>query len=209
MSTKLYIVGAGSVGGHIAWNIDSYGIEYEILGFFDDDPMKIGSEIFGYKVLGSVKNLLEISNAAVVFGIAFPKIKRKIVEKLSINDTLIFPSLVHEKAWISKGVNIGAGSVVYPGTTINYGSKIGDFVVLNMNCALGHHTKVGNYSSFAPGVNTGGHTSIGEAVDMGIGASTIQDVQIGAGTVVGGQSMVIGDLESDITVAGVPAKKIE
>ena len=206
MRTKLYIVGAGSVGGHIAWNINSYGNHYEISGFFDDAPEKIGKEIFGHKVLGPVSDLLNISDAAVVFGIAFPKIKRQIVEKLSANDTLIFPPLVHEKAWVSKNVSIGNGSVIYPGTSINYGSLIGDFVVLNMNCALGHHTKVGDYSSFAPGVNTGGHTSIGEAVDMGIGSSTIQNIKIGDRSIVGGQSMVVQDIKSDKTVMGIPAK---
>lgn len=208
MKKKLYIVGAGSVGGHIAWNIASYGNEYEIGGFFDDDPDKIGMEMFGYQVLGPVDDLLHVKHASAVFGIAFPKVKKLIVEKLIKNKSLSFPSLVHEKAWISKGVTIGKGSVIYPGTSVNYGSIIGDFVVLNMNCALGHHTIVGDFSSFAPGVNTGGHTVIEEEVDMGIGSSTIQKRRIGEGSVVGGQSMVVKDVAPGIRVAGVPAKPL-
>lgn len=207
MKKKLYIVGAGSVGGHIAWNIDSYGSEYEIAGFLDDDPDKIGMEMFGNRVLGPVDELLSIEHAAVIFGIAFPKVKRQIVERLTVNATLTFPALIHERAWLSNGASIGEGSVIYPGTSINYGSVIGNFVVLNMNCALGHHTRIGNYSSFAPGVSTGGHTTVGEGVDIGIGASTIQDVMIGSGSVVGGNSMLIRDVQPNSKVAGVPARQ--
>ncbi len=208
MKKKLYIVGAGSVGGHVAFNIQEYSEEYEIEGFFDDDPEKIGRKQFGFRVLGPVDEALKLKNKAVVIGIAFPKIKRKILKKLSANSSLLYPSLVHQKAWISRGVSIGRGCIIYPGTTINFGSEIKDFVVINVNCSLGHHTNAGTYSSFAPGVNTGGHTMIEEAVDMGIGVSTIQDVRIGADSIVGGQSMVIKDVDPGTTVAGVPARVI-
>jgi sugar O-acyltransferase (sialic acid O-acetyltransferase NeuD family) len=208
MKAKLYIVGAGSVGGHIAHNIDGYGNKYKIAGLFDDDPDKIGDEMFGYPVIGSTEDALELEDAHVAVGIAFPKVKEVVIQKLSENETLIFPSLVHEKAWVSKDVSIGKGSVIYPGSSINYGSDIGEFVVMNMNCALGHHTKVGHFSSLAPSVSSGGHTSIGDCVDVGIGACTIQNIEIGKGCIIGGQSMVINSVPSGATVAGVPSKQI-
>lgn len=208
MKKKLYIIGAGSVGGHVALNIDQYTEDYQIVGFLDDDADKRKTELFGYKVLGTVKEAIELRNVGVVLGIAFPHIKKYILNSLSTNTTLIFPTLIHERAWVSKDVKIGKGSIIYPGTSINYGSDIGDFVVNNMNCALGHHTTIGGFSSLAPGVNTGGHTTIGEAVDIGIGASTLQNVHIGADSIIGGQSMVIRDVAPHTTVVGVPAKII-
>ncbi len=208
MKKKLYIVGAGSVGGHIALNIRAYTEEFELAGFLDDDSEKWKRKMFGSEVLGPVRELLELKNVSVVLGIAFPKVKKTLVEVLSKNRTLDFPALVHDKAWISGEVSIGSGSVIYPGTSINYGSEIGNFVVVNMNCAFGHHTRIGDYSSFAPGVSTGGHTAIGEGVDVGIGASTIQDVIIGSGSVVGGNSMLIRDVQPNSKVAGVPARQL-
>ena len=206
MKTDLYIVGAGSVGGHVALNVQQYSSDYRVAGFFDDDQQKIGTKQFGVDVLGSVNEVLQKDQAHVVIGIAFPKIKRRILQQLSANNTLHYPTLVHERAWISSGVTIGKGSIIYPGTTINFGSEIHDFVVLNANCSLGHHTRVGAYSSFAPGVNTGGHTTIEDEVEMGIGACTLQDVQVGASSIVGGQSMIIKNVKPGATVAGVPAK---
>ena len=205
----MYIVGAGSVGGHLAYNIETYIKDAEIVGFFDDDPGKVGSDMFGYPVLGPVDELVQLADVNVVFGIAFPKIKKGIVEKLSVNKTLLYPTLIHEKAWVSKGVTVGEGSIIYPGTTINYGCSVASFVVMNMNCALGHHTTVGNYTSFAPGVCTGGHTEIGDCVEMGVGASTIQNVRIGDRSIVGGQSMVVKDVEKGSRMAGVPARSMK
>jgi len=208
MNMKLYIVGAGSVGGHIARNIEGYGDRYEIEGLLDDDPLKIGTSLFGYPVLGPVEHALELTGAHIVVGIAFPNTKKAVITTLSQNSSLIYPALVHDKAWVSEDVSVGKGTVIYPGTCINYGSQIGNFVVMNMNCSLGHHTFVGDYSSLAPGVNTGGHTQIGRSVDVGIGVSTLQDIKLGDHSVIGGQSMVIRDVKKNSRIAGVPAKEI-
>lgn len=208
MKKELFIVGAGSVGGHVALNIEEYSEEYTILGFFDDDPAKVRTRQFGFDVIGPVETLLHVKNAEVVIGIAFPGVKQTIIERLSVNSTIKFPSLIHKNAWISRDVSIGQGCIIYPGTTINFGSKIDDFVVLNANCALGHHTHIGAYSSLAPGVNTGGHTTFEEGVDVGIGVSTLQDMVIGAGSIIGGQSVITRHVESGSTVVGVPARAL-
>ena len=205
---KLYIIGAGSVGGHVALNINEYSEEFEVMGFLDDDPTKIGTNQFGFNVLGDVSTALDLQDSAVVIGIAFPEAKRTIWERISANEKLTYPTLVHSKAWVSQDVALGQGTIIYPGTAINYGSQIGDFVVINMNCAFGHHTTVGSFTSFAPGVNTGGHTMVGEGVEIGIGASTLQDIRIGDGSVVGGQSMVTKNVDPHSKVVGVPAKNI-
>ena len=209
MSKKpLYIIGAGSVGRHVALNIEEYTQEYAVAGFFDDDSAKAGTTQFGVEVIGPIDEALKLKHAAIVIGIAFPAIKQKIINRLVANNTLAFPTLIHERAWISRDVLVGKGCIIYPGSTINFGSRIEDFVVLNMNCSLGHHTTVGTYSSFAPGVNTGGHTIFHDRVDVGIGASTIQGITVGTGSVIGGQSMVVQHVDAETTVAGVPAKEL-
>ncbi len=208
MKKKLYIIGAGSVGGHVALNIEEYSNEFEIMGFFDDDPEKIQTKQFGYNVIGTVDDALKLQEASVIIGIAFPKIKQKIIEKLSLNSSFVYPTLIHRKAWLSKGVTVRQGCIVYPGATINYGTEINDFVVINMNCSIGHHTQIGNYSSLAPGVNTGGHTIIERAVDVGIGVSTLQQVRIRENSTIGGQCMVIHDVNPETILAGVPGKYI-
>lgn len=209
MSKSLYIIGAGSVGGHIAWNYDDYGLDYTLAGFLDDDPSKIGTKAFGLDVVGPVEAIYKMPNVAVVIGIAFPAVKKKIFEKITANSAVEFPTLVSNRAWVSRGCTIGQGAIIYPGVSVNYGTALGDFVVTNMNCAIGHDVTVGDYSSLAPGVNLAGHTHIQAGVDMGIGAATRQNVRIGKGSVIGGQSMVIKNVPTGSVHAGVPAKEIQ
>lgn len=97
MKKKLYIIGAGSVGGHIALNIEGYSDDYDIQGFFDDDPEKVGTKQFGFEVLGPIDQALELSQEALVIGIAFPRVKREVVEKLSANSSLLFLRLFMNK----------------------------------------------------------------------------------------------------------------
>tara|TARA_R110000737_G_scaffold352064_1_gene396477 strand:+ start:28707 stop:29333 length:627 start_codon:yes stop_codon:yes gene_type:complete len=205
---QLYIIGAGSVGGHIATNPSLYGLENREILFLDNDSSKIDKTFVGKKIVGSEDILLDIKAPIdVIIGIAFPAIKRKIYDKLKSNSLINFPTLVSKNAWISEGVKIGQGVIVYPNCSINYGTILDDFSILNMNCAVGHECKIGQFSSLAPGVNLGGNTIIGVNTELGIGSSTRQFIHIGDDVKVGGQSMVVNDLESGIHVKGVPAKK--
>lgn len=116
--------------------------------------------------------------------------------------------MVSPFAWVSKNVNIAQGSIIYPGCSINYACHIEEFVVMNMNCAIGHDCHIGAFSSLAPGVNFGGNTRIGKGCDVGIGVATKQQVDIGDYSIIGGQAMVVRNVEKKSTIAGVPGKPI-
>lgn len=209
MRNSLYIIGAGSVGGHLAANPHLYNMNYDSIVFLDDDPEKINTEYVGCRVEASTDYLLSIDfHCDVVIGIAFPGIKQKVYNRFKNNLRLNFISLVASNAWISNNVSLGIGCIIYPHTSINYGSVIEDFVVINMNCALGHHARVGKFSSLAPGVSFGGHTHIGRGVDVGIGASTVQRVTIGDGSIIGGQAMITQSFGSDSRIVGVPGRNL-
>ncbi|ERM81540.1 hypothetical protein P872_09295 [Rhodonellum psychrophilum GCM71 = DSM 17998] len=203
---KLFIVGAGSVGGHIASNWEGYSKGQKLWGFLDDDSSKHGKEFCGYPVLGGLDFLKNYPGSKLIIGIAFSQIKSKIITRLNNIGNFIFPAIISKNAWISNGVNIAEGTIIYPGTAVNYGCEIGSFVVINMNCALGHDVIIGDYTSLAPGVNLGGHTNIGIGVEMGIGTSTKQTIRIEDFAIVGGQAMVIEDIPAYSKSAGVPAK---
>jgi len=210
MKQKLLIIGAGSVGKFIAYNIEQFTTSFEIIGFLDDDILKYNTVIAGFPVIGSVEKLQEFSGKeiAIVWGIAFPSIKKKLFDKYQ-NLTFDFPNFIAKDAWVSEGVIIGKGCIIYPGTTINYETTIDDFVVINMNCSLGHNCRIKSFSSLSPGVNLGGNTVIGKGVALGIGSSTLQRITIEDNAIIGGQAMVISDVLNSDVVVGIPAKSIK
>jgi sugar O-acyltransferase (sialic acid O-acetyltransferase NeuD family) len=208
MKTPLLIIGAGNVGGFLAYNIEEFDQDFEILGFLDDDSAKIGKVLYGYKVLGPVANIRNYVNQeiAVAIGIASPKIKKHIADSLA-GYNFTFPSFISKHAWLSKHVSVGKGVILYPGVSINYETAIGDFVIINMNCAIGHNCSIANYSTLGPGVNLAGFTTIEESVDVGIGVSSRQNIRIGSNSIVGGQTMLIKSVLPYSVVIGVPGKK--
>lgn len=210
MKQKLLIIGAGNIGGFISYNINSFG-NFELLGFLDDDPAKIGKELYGAKVLGNIASIDEHILAygiAVVIGIGNPEMKRKIAKSLE-NKSLFYPNFIGDNVWLSEQVTLGKGVIIYPGTSVNYETTIDDFSIINMNCAIGHNCFLGKYATLAPGVNLGGFTIIGEQTDIGIGATTKQGIQIGNNVQVGGQTMIIKNVNSNEVVVGNPARVIK
>jgi sugar O-acyltransferase (sialic acid O-acetyltransferase NeuD family) len=210
MKQKLLIIGAGSVGKFIAYNINQFAQSFEIIGFLDDDVSKHDTVIAGFSILGAVDKLPEFSgkDISIVWGIAFPSIKKKLFDKYE-NLSFNFPNFIPIGAWVSEAVTFGKGCIIYPGTAINYETKIADFVVINMNCSLGHNCVVKSFSSLAPGVNLGGNSSIGSCVEMGIGSSTVQGIIIDDNATIGGQAMVVSNVSNADVVVGIPAKSIK
>jgi sugar O-acyltransferase (sialic acid O-acetyltransferase NeuD family) len=204
----LVIIGAGNVGGFVAFNQNLFAEQFNIIGFLDDDANKLGKEFYGLKVLGNTEHLFTLDKkVAVAIGIGFPKAKRKVFEKIKENGN-DFPSFVSSRTWVSNNVSIGKGVILYPGVSINYQTVVNDFVIMNMNCAVGHDCNIGKFSALAPGVNLGGFTVLEEAVDMGIGAATKQNIMVGKDAVIGGQAMLVKNVEPGMKIAGVPGKLI-
>ena len=203
---ELIIIAAGNVGGFLTLNQDLFQENYKVIGFLDDDQQKIGKRFWSIPVLGRISEIDKYSGSSIAVGISIPIAKKKILERIG-NDHH-FPSFIGKNAWISNKVKIGKGVIIYPNVSVNHQSIIDDFVVINMNCAIGHDCQIMPGSALAPGVNLGGFTRVGQFADIGIGASTIQQIKIGEGAIIGGQTMLLSDVEPYSTYVGVPGRKL-
>lgn len=206
---KLVIIGAGNVGGYLAYNIEEFG-DYEVVGFLDDDLAKQNKIIYGTKVIGVVNDLkqfAQINDIHVVIGISSPIPKASIAKKIE-SYNFVFPNFISKNVWVSKNVLLGKGVILYPGVSINYETRINDFVTINMNCAIGHNCTIEKFSMLAPGVNLAGFTYVGPCVSIGIGVATRQNIRIGKLSVIGGQSMLVKDVQEESVITGVPGKEI-
>ena len=205
----LYIIGAGDVGGFMAYHANQMG-SYNIQGFLDDNSEKHGQELYGAKVIGGISTLGKIKNkVAVVIAIANPASKKKVYEKIRGIPNIVFPNFIHPSSWIGEKVVLGEGCIIYPNVSINFEAILNNFVIINMNAAIGHNCEFGDFSTVSPSVSCGGFTKLGSQSFLGIGASTLQSTTIGNKSTIGAGAVIIKDIPDNVTVVGNPGKIIK
>lgn len=185
--------------------------DWNVIGFYDDGK-QIGEMIGKLGVIGTMKELLQVKvKTEVIVAIGNPVVKRKLVEKLSANQFISFPALVHPQALLQDHttIRIGAGSIITAGAILTTDIRIGVHVLLNLNCTIGHDVQIGDYSSVMPGANIAGEVNIGYDVLIGSGANILTGIHIGNRARIGAGAVATKNILESETVVGVPARPLK
>ncbi len=104
------------------------------------------------------------------------------------------------------------------GVEIHPGARIGSGVFIDhgMGVVIGETAEIGNRCLLYQGVTLGGtgkdhgkrHPTLDENVVIGAGAKVLGAIHVGANTRIGAGSVVVGDVEADSTVVGIPGRVI-
>ena len=209
---NLIIYGAGDYGEELVWyinEINAVNDEWRILGFIDDG-MEQGTVVYGYPVLGAMDYLENYNEEVyVICSIALPHIKKKIIEKLSHNNKIKYPVIIHPSAVIADDVVIGEGTCVGANAVISIKAEIGRHAIVDQLANVGHHSVIGEYTLIAPGSAIGGHVKIGNLVDMGIGCRVMMLAEVEDNVILGAGAVVVKNIPANCTAVGVPAKPIK
>lgn len=197
-------------GGHAAVIVDmlkaqiEVGAKLRILGYLDDSNKK---EWMGYPVLGRIEDALLFQDIDTVFVIAIGNnmIREKIKNQFR---NLKYYSIIHPSAIIGSNVEIGDGTVVMPGTVINANVRIGNHTIINSGAIIEHDSLLGDYVHISPRATLCGTVTVCNLTHIGAGATIIPGIIIGEKSIVGAGTTVIQDIESNITVVGCPARRI-
>ena len=186
--------------------------KYHVVGLIDSFQ-EVGTERFGYKLLGGEVDIPSIFSerqcSGVVIAIGDNYQRGAMYERIVSNiPDLHMPICVHPSAVIASDVVIGEGSVVMPGAVAVSGSSIGRGCILNTQSSLDHDSEMLDWSSLGPGAVTGGRVRIGERSSIGLGANVIQGATVGNDTVVGAGALVLQDIADRVVAYGVPARSI-
>jgi sugar O-acyltransferase (sialic acid O-acetyltransferase NeuD family) len=118
------------------------------------------------------------------------------------------PPVIDPSASIGFGVAISPGVVVFAGCVLNANARIGQDAIINSACVVEHDCVIGENSHLSPGVRLGGGVIVGKGVHVGIGGVVLPRVHIGDGAIIGAGAVVIRDVDSGLTVVGVPARAL-
>ena len=207
----LVIIGAGGVGREVAWvieQINNLKPTFNVLGYVDDNEALHGNNINGHKILGGIDYLLNMNNnISVICAIANYKVKKNIINKLSLSE-FQYPSIIHPDVYINNTNTVGKGCVIYPGVIVTTNIKVGDYVIISPKCGIGHQVVIEDYCSVLWNVNISGNVKIEEGCLIGSGATIIQNRVIGRETIVGAGAVVVNNIPGNCTAVGIPAKVI-
>ncbi|MCR4442983.1 MAG: acetyltransferase [Peptococcaceae bacterium] len=202
----LLIIGAGGHGRVVADAAEEAG-RWDKIAFLDDWA---AGTAFKWPVLAKTSEaalfLDEYEDVAVALGD-----NRLRVEKLNYCEGLGFnlPAVVHPAAAVSKRAEIGAGSVVLAQAAVNAGAVLGRGCIVNTGATVDHDCLLEEGVHLSPGVHLGGEVKVGRFSWLGVGASVINRVTIGRCVTVGAGTVVISDVEDNVTVVGVPGRVIK
>jgi sugar O-acyltransferase (sialic acid O-acetyltransferase NeuD family) len=196
-------------GGHAKVVIDILEVsgQYHVLGLVDDDPVKAGMILCGYRVLGDMRTLLEWKGEPIslILAIGDNSVRSLLAERLT---KLPFVTAIHPTATLARSVTVGAGTVVMAHAIMNPGSSVGGHAIINTGAIVDHDCFIGNFAHLSPGVKLGGHVTIGPKVHVGIGATITNNVAVGAGSIIGAGAAVVENVPPGVVVVGVPARVV-
>lgn len=216
MTRKIAIFGAGGFAREVLQIIldlnegDVAQPPWSPVGFIIDPDFQNGTKsLHGIPILESGKWLIDHPNVDVIVAIGSPVHRLRVVEEIKRTLPNSFATLVHPRAWVGKGVEIGSGSIICAGALITTDIKVGEHVHVNIGCTIGHDTILEDFVTLSPGVSVSGNVQIGCGVEVGTRAAFIPSANVGQWSVIGAGTIVTKSLPPNVTAIGVPAKVIK
>lgn len=201
---QIVIIGAG---GYAKSVVDSLGYRTnDLAGFVDERPDK--EEHLGWRVLAH--SIEEVPNAErySYFVAIGSNPKRSAWYKRLIELGLPTISVVDPSALVSPRAELGDMCFVGKLAVVNAGALVGDDSIVNTMAIVEHGCRVGSHVNLSTKSVVNGDVRVGDGCFIGSGAEVIGQVSIGEWSIVGAGAVVTGPVDANVTVAGVPARKI-
>ena len=209
MLKPLVIIGSGGNAADILDIVDALNGSnrtWDVVGLLDDNA-PLGETKYGRTIIGRLADAERFPEAWFINSIGSERSFRErdcILNKIGIPDAR-FTTLVHPRASISHGAELGAGSYACFGVSVGQGARVGQHVHLGVGAILGHDCQVGDCTLVAAGALISGFTKVGRGSYVGAGASVKQGIRVGDGALIGMGAVVVHDVQPGMIVMGNPA----
>ena len=204
LKEKIVVIGAG---GHAQSCIDVIEAEgkFKIMGLIGTEN-EVGKEISGYSVIGTDKDLpflaSKIANAIIGIGqIESSDIRRRLYLNLK-EYGFNLPAIISPKAYISKGAQIGIGTIVMHHAQVNTGAKIGDNCIINSKANIEHNSIIESDCHISTGAIVNGDCLIGHGSFLGSGSVVKQGCTIGENSIIGMLTSVRNNISANSLYKG-------
>lgn len=182
-------------GGHCNSVIDIIEQEsrFRIAGVVDR-PELLGAKILNYEVIGNDADLQELAEkykyALVTVGqIQSPELRIKLFE-LAKQAGFLLPTIISPRAYVSRHVMLGEGTVIMHDVLVNTNAKIGKNCIINTKALIEHDGIIKDNCHISTGAIINGGVTVEEGCFVGSNATTNQSITIKSGSFIRAGSLV-------------------
>jgi sugar O-acyltransferase (sialic acid O-acetyltransferase NeuD family) len=160
-------------------------------------PAEVGSEVLGYRVLGTDADLLRLRQQHPYALVAVGQIKtaeqRIRLFELAQSHGWQLPLIVSPQAYVSRHASLAAGTIVMHGAIVNAAAAVGRNCILNSHSLVEHDAVIADHChvATAAAINSGVHVAAGTFI--GSNSCVRQGIRIGARCVIGMGQRVVKD----------------
>ncbi len=206
------IFGAGGFGREVAClirRINEKTPSWNLIGFFDDNPVLKGKMISHYGIcLGGLDDLNKYEKElAITIPIGNPQVVKNVYSKIN-NDKIYFPNIIMTDFLMGdpETFQIGKGNIIQGGCSVSCDVCVGNFNVFNGSVVFGHDATVGSFNTFMPATRISGEVNIGDENFFGVGSIVLQQIKVGNNVRLGAGSVMMTKPKDKCTYIGNPAK---
>jgi sugar O-acyltransferase (sialic acid O-acetyltransferase NeuD family) len=195
---------------HRTWILGQGGLARETIQLLNITGKDVNGDSLEFVAALTAEEEAEIldERGRLVLGIGDAAVRVKLMDSYADHEGLSFATLVHPRADVGQGTQLGRGVTVTSGCVVTTDVVIEDGVLLNLCSTVGHDAILGRGTVINPGVNVSGSVRIGAGVLVGTGATILQGLNVGDGATIGAGAVVTKDVPPGVVVAGVPAKAL-
>jgi len=168
---------------------------------FTASPSKSFAPISDEEFFGG--NLIKMYCVAI--GVGNQQLKRQLATMV-IDLGGALTSIIHPRAYVSNGAQIGAGTFIAAGAVVSANASIGRFCIINTLSSVDHDSELDDGVQVCPGAHLAGHVKCGADVFIGSGAVVTPGLSIGRQAVVGAGAILLTSLDPGVRAFGCPAK---
>lgn len=203
--TPVIVYGAGHLGRQVYHHLKHHAAgQARVLGFIDD-TQAAGSEVTdGQLVLATLaacagNPALQPSAVQLVFAIGYTSMpqRRAALDRVCAAGYRLF-TVVHPRAVIEPGAQVGEGCVVLAGAVIDQQVTVGRACFIDIHVRLTAGTQVGCNNYFSSGTATGSRVKIGDDCFFGMDCTVTTDVTMGSNLFVNAKTLVPRDVGDNL-----------
>ncbi len=205
---KLALIGVGGHGDAVCPYIDKE--KYQLIGYFDDKPLKTHNEL---PILGTTQEVVEaLDNGtveAVFIAIGDNTPRKKVYDLIAekhrdklINIIAPTATILDQDLLLGRGIFIGHEAFI--------GAKVYvyDNVIINTKSIVEHNSIVKSHCNVAPASVVLGSVTLEEGAYIGASVTIKQLLTIAPWATIGAGAVVVKSIEDNGTYVGVPARKL-